>query len=319
MALELDRLVGEVRRQGVVVRIVVTHAEGSVPRNAGTAMLVGRDVTQGTIGGGALEHQAIVAARGLLEAEGAWARQALALALGPALGQCCGGAVRLLLERFSLHEVEALEALRGAVPAFVRPPEGARPPAHALESPAVPEATVAAARRSAGVAGAIGVEGWLVEAWEPSAAPVWIWGAGHVGRALVGALEGLPLRLTWLDDAPERFPERLPQGVEPVVVASPAAAAEAAPAGATHYVLTYSHALDLELCHRILSRPFAHLGLIGSATKRARFERRLVELGHAPAVVARVECPIGDPALGKEPQAIALGVAASLLRRLRAG
>jgi xanthine dehydrogenase accessory factor len=79
--------------------------------------------------------------------------------------------------------------------------------------------------------------------------------------------------------------------------------------------LTYSHALDLELCHQILSRPFRGLGLIGSATKRARFRSRLKALGHSDAQIDRIECPIGEPALGKHPQAIALGVASDVVRR----
>ena len=95
-------------------------------------------------------------------------------------------------------------------------------------------------------------------------------------------------------------------------------AAAHAPADARHYVLTYSHALDLEICHAILSRPFAQLGLIGSATKKARFLNRLRDLGHPPDRLARLDCPIGDPALGKQPQAIAVSVIHALLSDLTA-
>ncbi|MBC7179561.1 MAG: XdhC family protein, partial [Roseovarius sp.] len=73
-------------------------------------------------------------------------------------------------------------------------------------------------------------------------------------------------------------------------------------------------ALDLELCHQLLRRPFASAGLIGSATKWARFRQRLAALGHTDAQISRISCPIGDPNLGKHPQAIALGVAAALLK-----
>jgi xanthine dehydrogenase accessory factor len=100
-----------------------------------------------------------------------------------------------------------------------------------------------------------------------------------------------------------------------VPAADPALLADHAPSGAEHLVLTYSHALDLELCHRLLSRGFGRLGLIGSATKWARFRSRLAALGHSPAQIARIDCPIGDPGLGKHPQAIAIGVAGALLRR----
>nr|MCE2749619.1 XdhC family protein [Rhodobacter sp.] len=86
-------------------------------------------------------------------------------------------------------------------------------------------------------------------------------------------------------------------------------------AGADHLVLTFSHALDLELCHRLLTHGFASLGLIGSQTKRARFRSRLRALGHSDPQIARIRCPIGDPALGKHPQAIAIGVAQDILHR----
>ena len=87
-----------------------------------------------------------------------------------------------------------------------------------------------------------------------------------------------------------------------------------APQDAEHLILTFSHALALDLCHRLLMHGFRACGLIGSASKWARFRSRLAGLGHAPAQIARIRCPIGDPALGKHPQAIAISVAADLLR-----
>ncbi|MFN4098586.1 MAG: XdhC family protein, partial [Pararhodobacter sp.] len=84
---------------------------------------------------------------------------------------------------------------------------------------------------------------------------------------------------------------------------------------AEHLILTFSHALDLDLCHRLLTHGFSACGLIGSASKAARFRSRLSALGHDPATIARIRCPIGDPAFGKHPQAIAISVAADLLAR----
>jgi xanthine dehydrogenase accessory factor len=92
-----------------------------------------------------------------------------------------------------------------------------------------------------------------------------------------------------------------------------------APVGSEHLVMTFSHALDLELCHRLLGHGFRSCGLIGSATKWARFRSRLEALGHQPTQIARIQCPIGDPALGKHPQTIAIGVAAAFLSRAEAG
>jgi xanthine dehydrogenase accessory factor len=159
------------------------------------------------------------------------------------------------------------------------------------------------------------IQGWFIE---PIAAPerdLWIWGAGHVGRALVGVLAPLPgLRITWVDVAADRFPGMVPEGVTVVPAADAAGLVAHAPRQAEHLVLTYSHALDLDLCHRLLAHGFARLGLIGSTTKWARFRSRLATLGHAPAEIAQIECPIGDPALGKHPQSIAVGVAVAVLR-----
>jgi xanthine dehydrogenase accessory factor len=159
------------------------------------------------------------------------------------------------------------------------------------------------------------VQGWLVE---PVAAPtrqVWIWGAGHVGRALVAVLAPLPdVAITWVDVATDRFPDDAPPNVTVVPAADPATLADHAPTDAEHLVLTFSHALDLELCHRLLRRGFRSCGLIGSATKWARFRSRLKALGHDAAAIDRIRCPIGDPALGKHPQAIAVGVAVELLK-----
>ncbi|MGB0905022.1 MAG: XdhC family protein, partial [Mangrovicoccus sp.] len=150
---------------------------------------------------------------------------------------------------------------------------------------------------------------------------IWVWGAGHVGRALVGVLGQLPdLAITWVDTAPNRFPpEEDPQSqvsgqVTRLVAQDLCLAATHAPANAEHYILTYSHEFDLGLCHQLLSQPARHIGLIGSATKWARFKTRLSALGHPPLDLARIQCPIGDPSLGKHPQAIALGVASDILR-----
>ena len=106
----------------------------------------------------------------------------------------------------------------------------------------------------------------------------------------------------------------MPAAVTVLPAVTPAELVRHAPERAAHLIVTYSHALDLELCHRLLSRGFDFAGLIGSATKWARFRSRLRALGHAPETIARITCPIGDPALGKHPQQIAIGVAAQLMR-----
>ena len=132
------------------------------------------------------------------------------------------------------------------------------------------------------------LQGWMVEPVARPTRQLWVWGAGHVGRALVDVLAPLPgIAVTWVDVAAERFPEGVPEGVTVVPASDPALVADHAPLGAEHLVLTYSHALDLELCHRLLGHGFARCGLIGSATKWARFRSRLAGLGHSPQSIHR--------------------------------
>jgi xanthine dehydrogenase accessory factor len=101
-------------RAAVVVEVAGT--EGSAPREAGARMLVAADARVGTIGGGHLELQAIAAARALLARHGG-AGDAFAqrFALGPSLGQCCGGAVTLA---FAPLDAESLARWPNAAPLF---------------------------------------------------------------------------------------------------------------------------------------------------------------------------------------------------------
>lgn len=295
MSLDLDRLKRAVG-SGPVARIVVLRTAGSVPREAGAEMLVWQDRTEGTIGGGALEWEAIAAARDLLIrggiAERIWP-------LGPGLGQCCGGSVTTVTEVFTAQN------LPRSLP-YIRPLRVAAQSGGLMQRLQSLPAQAAPAL----------IDGWLVDTALPHQRDLWIWGAGHVGRALVTVLAPLPdYRLTWVDIAADRFPAEIAENVTPVVAAQPERLVPHAPRTAEHLVLTHSHALDLSLCHALLSHGFASLGLIGSDTKWARFRARLTALGHAADQIGRIVCPIGDPNLGKHPHAIALGVATRLLLR----
>lgn len=300
MSLDRATLARALADHGAVARVVICAHQGSSPREAGAAMLVWPDGQAGTIGGGALEFEATEAARAML-AENA-APRIERIALGPALNQCCGGAVSLGFEVFTTLDQVPEAGL------YVRPL--ARDAS--AEMP-MPLRRAIKAARGEGVAALRFLQGWLAEPVCPPTRPLWIWGAGHVGRALVQVLAPLPgLSLTWIDTARDRFPDTIPPGVDARWQDNPAALVSQAPGDAEHLVLTFSHALDLELCHRLLGHGFAACGLIGSATKWARFRSRLQALGHDPS---RIACPIGDPALGKHPQAIAISVAAAILSR----
>ena len=160
-------------------------------------------------------------------------------------------------------------------------------------------------------------DGVIVERFRDPRRPLWLFGAGHVGRALMLALAPLPFDVTWIDEREGTFPAATPANVRPVRSADAAGELARAPDGAFVVVMTHSHALDLAIVHAALAAGrFGYVGLIGSAGKRARFVRRLREAGVAEARVATLVCPIGMPAIrSKHPAAIAAGVAAQLLER----
>lgn len=252
-------------REEPAVCVTVLSSRGSVPRGAGTAMVVFAEGECGTIGGGHLEYQAMAHARRWLA--GQTQEAVLRQVLGPSLGQCCGGALELSFELLSAQD------------------------APALRTRLVPQRT-----------------------------PLALFGGGHVGKALVNALAPLPFAVRWIDSRDEIFPPDVPEQVEcehsnPVQ----AAVADLVP-GSRVLIMSFSHAEDLDVVIACLQRlraqddlPF--VGLIGSKTKWATFRHRLEERGFSEAEIARITCPIGVPGIaGKEPEVIAVAVAAQLLQ-----
>lgn len=239
--------------------VEITATRGSAPRDAGTAMKVSPDSIDGTIGGGALEHQAIAHARKML-ANGRL-EDTQTVPLGPGLGQCCGGAVSL---RYTTSP---------------RPLDAATP----LPLPNVQSDT-----------------------------PLWLWGAGHVGRAVVAACPPRAFAITWIDSARDRFPAEIPPHVTATPTADMPRLAAHAPQNAHHLIFTYSHDIDLALCAALLKRGAETVGLIGSDTKKSRFSRRLRDMGLDPSGII---CPIGDKSLGKLPAQIAHGALIALIAR----
>ena len=294
---DLPALTAAVQQHGRVARVVIASHDGSAPRETGASMLVWASGQSGTIGGGALEHQATLAAR--------VQTQTCTLAripLGPALGQCCGGAVTLVTEVFTASTLPQGPIVARSVDGSPMPLAVQRLMAQARGQGAQPVTQL--------------LQGWLVEPVLTPKRQLWLWGAGHVGRAIAAVMAPLPdLSITWVDVALDRFPDAIPMGVTALPAPDLAQAMALAPRDAEHLILTFSHLLDLDICHSALIHGFLRCGLIGSATKWVRFQKRLTELGHNPIEIAKITCPIGQPALGKHPQAIALGVAAEFLHQ----
>jgi xanthine/CO dehydrogenase XdhC/CoxF family maturation factor len=165
-----------------------------------------------------------------------------------------------------------------------------------------------------------GAESTLLERLDDGLAPLWLYGAGHVGQALVRILAELPVSVTWVDSRTGQFPAQVEGSVQIVTSDDPAQSVAGAPAGTRFLVMTHSHALDYAICRAILGRgDFLWAGLIGSQSKAARFKSRWLRDGIAPEAIARLVCPIGIAGISsKWPAAIAVGVAAQILQNLSA-
>lgn len=156
----------------------------------------------------------------------------------------------------------------------------------------------------------------LFEPQRPDLFTVALFGAGHVGKAMVQVLSALPCRIRWFDPRPDAFPDHVPPGVEVHVTNTPEREVAGLPDNAWLLVMSHSHALDLGITAKALQENrFAYVGLIGSGTKRARFEKRFRELGLDEARIGHLTCPIGiDGISGKHPGDIAIATAAQILK-----
>ena len=307
------RIAELLQHEGRLALVSVIETTGSTPREVGARMVVLADGSySGTIGGGALEWQAIGAAQAALAGSGSGVA-IRDFALGPELGQCCGGRLKLAIERLGegdLALAKQLSVLEGKAPVAT-----------------VTQLTAAGWRRRVATPAEVAVlgaapalrmgDGSLLQRYGDERTPVYLFGAGHVGRAVMLALAPLPFRLTWIDPRPNAFPARVAGDVVLQQPSDPAGCLAAAPDGAFVLVMTHSHALDLDIVAAALSvRRFGYIGLIGSLTKRARFLRRLREASLGEAAERDLVCPIGLGTIhSKLPAAIAAGIAADLLVR----
>ncbi|MCK7611415.1 xanthine dehydrogenase accessory protein XdhC [Roseibium sediminicola] len=302
-------------RDGACALVTVARVDGSTPREAGARMVVRPDGSfHGTIGGGTLEFEAIRKAVGALRGDNA--RFFLqSVSLGPDLGQCCGGRAQIAIETMKAgmlgqaRRFAALEAKGTAFTTRVQVGDGRAGERTLHHEPSDQLFTLKDDEK--------GGEALLIEQFGTDRRPLFLFGAGHVGRALVLALAPLPFEIFWIDSRAEQFPGPVPANVRKIAVKDPAAQLDEAPDGAFVLAMTHSHALDEEIMARaLLQQRFAYCGVIGSATKRARFQKRMKSRGLNETLIANMVCPVGVTALkSKHPAAIAAGVAVDLMIR----
>ena len=306
------------------VLVTICGIRGSTPRETGAKMIVTARETIGTIGGGQLEHQCTHIAAGLLgDPEAPTVRR---FPLGPALGQCCGGVVDVLFEPVGsgipawLRHLRALHGQRQPSVLVTATESGTKfvvtadsvfgagdaacDPAVVDEARGFLQGGAADVRNQAFYEPVLGSDFNLA-----------VFGAGHVGAAVVNVLTGLDCNIRWIDSRRDIF-RAAPRNVRTVETGEPALEVAAMPPSSYYLVMTHSHPLDFDICERILRRgDAAYCGLIGSLTKRRRFEKRFRNHGLSAAAIEQLVCPIGVAGIsGKKPAEIAIAVAAEILR-----
>lgn len=307
-----------------VVRMAVASVRGSAPREPGATLLFwkeadGRTSIHGSIGGGQLEARAMDIAAHLLQTHDE-PRRVERFTLGATLGQCCGGVVELYWERFdNVKQVQSLAnadlhagllrycAMGDSHSEFFYAAEAG----HEAGLPAADFDGAAGLRRA-------GDSTYFIERLTDDTTALWLYGAGHIGKALVQTLAGLPFRVTLVDSREEMLADFTESDKLTLLHAEePEYAAAKAPAGVWHLVMTHSHDQDLRICETLVGADrFGFLGLIGSATKEARFRSRLLQKGCTAAAIARMLSPIGIAGIhSKLPAAVAIAVAAQLLQQ----
>lgn len=296
-----------VDKHGSAAMITMLRVKGSSPREAGARIVVAPNGNfTGTIGGGTLEWDCLKKAQSQLENGASYNVQTYAL--GPSLGQCCGGSVDVLIECFSTEQRAEIEALKKAED------EGAFSTKTELNG-------IRALRTFADTPGSTPLEysdnGQFFETFGEIPTPLYLFGAGHVAKALMLSLAPLPFMVHWLDERTDMFPSHVPANFKCDVTAQPELVLDEAPAGSMVLIMTHNHDLDFSLCHKALTLGrFAYVGVIGSETKGSRFRSRLNKLGCDTETIGALRCPIGfDGITGKDPASIAVSVTTELLMK----
>jgi xanthine dehydrogenase accessory factor len=308
------------------VLVTVAGIRGSAPREIGAKMIVTASETIGTIGGGQLEYQSTRAAVEMLDDQQTTLRS---FPLGSSMGQCCGGVVEILFEPVVeglpgwLRDLAALHGQHE--PAIIATRISRSNPAKLIVTATEifgvdrEQADTSLVSKARQVLAENPVTTRDVqELYDPivvSDLNIAVFGAGHVGSAVVSALSELDCNIRWIDGRRKMF-RKVPANVSAIVAPDPALEVAAMPADSFYLVMTHSHAVDFDICDRILQRCDArYCGLIGSLSKRRRFEKRYRQQGMTQSVIDQLICPIGvDGISGKKPAEIAVAAAAEILK-----
>jgi xanthine dehydrogenase accessory factor len=265
------RIDSEGRLPQACVLVSVVHTRGSCPRDAGTRMVIALDICHGTIGGGHLEYQAIVTARELLlHAKHDFRIERFPL--GARVGQCCGGVVHLSFEYIPVQSplwVAALKDIQktGKAAVMVTAMDGSAGEDKLLVTtqrcvgclPDTRQHQLAVERALKILSNAtnsqpVQEDTLLYEPIGNTYMQIVIFGAGHVGKALVNVLSTMPCRIRWIDSRAAEFPNHIPANVQVDIVDQPEMTVDDLPAGSHVVVMTHSHALDRAICERALNR-----------------------------------------------------------------
>lgn len=322
----IDELADLCAADEAAVLVTVAGIRGSAPREIGAKMVVTSTQTIGTIGGGQLEYQCARVAVELLQEERLSLRS---FALGSSMGQCCGGVVEILFEPFSngmpswLRDLRALYGQHKAAVVVTRISRSSPikfvvtdEQVFGVEESNALSRMVAEARLI--LDGEREPQRGVQEFYEPVVVPdlnIAVFGAGHVGSAVVDTLSRLDCNIRWVDSRRKIF-RQVPANVRAIEAADPKLEVAAMPSGSYYLVMTHSHALDFDICDRILRRgDVRYCGLIGSRSKRRRFEKRYRQQGMPQSTIDSLVCPIGVNGIsGKKPAEIAVATAAEILK-----
>ena len=292
---KIEEVIEKLSRYQKIARVVIISTKGSAPRKANSQMIVTEQGAFGSIGGGQLEYQITsICRQGLLSVQ-KFDREVRRFALGPSLGQCCGGSVSVLIEYFSQSDVTELQKLKQSAILI-----------HELDTNKFPyEGTQSLSPDN---------KKFFREQLFRTKTDLFIWGAGHTGREIMESTKSLPLNRYWIDIARERFPNSLDEDIHVIWADDPTRLVSNFPDGGIHLILTHSHQLDLAIVQSLLSQnKFYKLGLIGSMTKKARFKSQLSKAGFKSVDINKIICPIGLPEIeGDEPFRISLSVAGQI-------